>query len=166
MILLRKTVLMLLISVMNLVAAETMAQASLFETIQPHQMMANPSPAPQALYFVSFSIPKEGLAQMVADAHRLRIPAVLRGMVDNDMRVTANAVLDLLKENPKGGVQLDPTAFQKFNITAVPTLVVTCDGRHDRIAGSIRIDDALKKIAESGDCAAVARQLLTGAGAA
>lgn len=58
------------------------------------------------------------------------------------------------------GVQIDPTLFTQYNITTVPALVVTCPGRYDVIRGSLPLQQALEKVAESGDCAATARHLL------
>ena len=56
-------------------------------------------PTPQAFYFVSFSIPEEGLKRLILDADAFGIPATLRGMVKGDMRETANAVLRLVNED-------------------------------------------------------------------
>lgn len=121
-------------------------------------------PVPQALYFVSFSIPEDGLKALVLEADRLRIPATLRGLINNDFRQTANAVLKLVNDDKRGGVQVDPTAYKTYGITAVPALVVTCSGHFDRVGGNIAPVQALRKIAESGDCSAVAKQLLRAAG--
>jgi conjugal transfer pilus assembly protein TrbC len=117
-------------------------------------------PTPQALYFVSFSIPEEGLKQLILEADTFGIPATLRGMVNNDMRETANAVLRLVNEDKRGGVQIDPKSFQTYGINAVPALVVTCNGRYDRIAGNLALREALTKVAESGDCADTAKTIL------
>ena len=47
------------------------------------------------------------------------LTATLRGMVKGDMRETANAVLRLVNEDKRGGVQIDPTAFGTYGINAV-----------------------------------------------
>lgn len=127
---------------------------------QRQQFEGEEKAVPKALYFVSFSIPEEGLKAMVNDADRFHIPATLRGMVNNDMRQTANAVLRLVTEDKRGGVQIDPMSFRTFGINAVPALVVTCEGKFDRIAGNINLTDALKHIAEKGECAETAQEIL------
>ena len=124
------------------------------------QAAAGAKPVPQALYFVSFSIPQTGLKRLILDADRFGIPATLRGMVNNDMRQTANAVLQLVNEDQRGGVQIDPQAFRRYGINAVPALVVTCGETYDRIAGNLALREALTKIAESGDCADTAKAIL------
>ncbi|ELY1973033.1 type-F conjugative transfer system pilin assembly protein TrbC [Aeromonas salmonicida] len=124
------------------------------------QAAAGAKPVPQALYFVSFSIPQTGLKRLILDADRFGIPATLRGMVNNDMRQTANAVLQLVNEDQRGGVQIDPQAFRRYGINAVPALVVTCGETYDRIAGNLALQQALTKVAESGDCADTAKAIL------
>ncbi|EOW4437549.1 type-F conjugative transfer system pilin assembly protein TrbC [Shigella sonnei] len=89
-------------------------------------MQPGEKPVDEALVFVSFSMPPDDLKQRVQDAAALNIPVVIRGMVNGDMRATANAVAGLVKETNTGGVQIDPTTFRKYNITAVPALIVTC----------------------------------------
>lgn len=126
------------------------------------QGMAQPpaSNAPEAHYFVSFSMPDEVLAPLIEQATAYGIPAHLRGMVNGDMRQTANAVLRLVKDRQQGGVSINPMAFTRYGITAVPALVVTCGEGSDRIAGNLALDAALTKIAEAGTCQEIARRLL------
>lgn len=119
-----------------------------------------PESTPPAVYFVSFSIPPEGLKPMLADARRFGIPATIRGLIDNDFRKTASAMFDLAKEDKTLGVQIEPTLYQRYDIRAVPALVVTCPGHFDVIRGSLPLADALKSVAERGECADTARQLM------
>ena len=116
-----------------------------------------------AIYFVSLGIPREGLLPMLKDARRFNIPPTLRGLLNNDMRQTASAMFELSKEDKDAGVQIDPTLFTQYNIRLVPAQVVTCPGHHDVIRGSLPLQQALEKVAESGDCAATARHLLEAA---
>lgn len=80
--------------------------------------------------------------------------------MNNDLRQTASAMYELSKTDNKVGVQIDPTLFSEYHITTVPALVVTCPGHFDVIRGSLPLQQALEKVAEQGDCAATARQLL------
>lgn len=119
-----------------------------------------PQSTPDAVYFVSFSIPEEGLKPMLADARRFGIPATIRGLIDNDFRKTASAMFDLAKTDNTLGVQIEPTLYQRYDIRAVPALVVTCPGHFDVIRGSLPLKEALNNVAERGECAATARKLL------
>jgi len=118
---------------------------------------------PQALYFVSFSIPKEGLKQMMDEAVRYKMPVLIRGLVNNDFRQTVEKTFNLVKEENKGGVQIDPENFKRYNVTAVPALVVTCGNSFDVLYGNLRIQEALEDVVRRGECGPVAKQILEAA---
>lgn len=125
------------------------------------QQEARPDkPAHGALYFVSFAIPETGLKRMLREARRYDIPAVLRGMVNNDMKATADAVMTLVQDGSASGVAIDPTRYREYGITSVPSLVVYCPAGHDVIRGNLRLKQALAKVVEQGDCRDEARTLL------
>lgn len=126
---------------------------------RPHSSPSRPKP--KAIYFVSFSIPEDGLKRLILDADLFGIPTTIRGMVNNDMRDTANAVLRLVGEDKRGGVQIDPKSFSVYGVNAVPALIVTCGDKFDRIAGNISIKESLMKISKSGDCSDTARLILS-----
>ncbi|MDS1407472.1 conjugal transfer protein TrbC [Klebsiella pneumoniae] len=117
-------------------------------------------PAEGALYFVSFSIPEEGLKRMLHETRQYGIPATLRGLVNNDMKTTTDAVLQLVKDGVTDGVQIDPTLYTQYSIRSVPSLVVRCQDGYDVVRGNIHVKQALEKVAQTGDCAQVARQML------
>lgn len=127
---------------------------------QRQQEAQQDKPTHGALYFVSFAIPETGLKRMLTEARRYDIPAVLRGMVNNDMKATADAVMSLVQEGSASGVAIDPTRYREYGITSVPSLVVYCESGHDVIRGNLRLKQALGKVAEQGDCRDEARALL------
>lgn len=127
---------------------------------QQMQYQTAQKPQPAIQYFVSFSIPRNGLAIMLNNAAQFSVPVNIRGMINNDFRQTANTIFEMTKGGNKGGVQINPTAFRQYGIRAVPALVVTCGDTFDRVSGDIRVDGLLRKVAESGDCADVARAAL------
>lgn len=127
---------------------------------QQMQYQAAQKPQPSIQYFVSFSIPQNGLAIMLNNAAQFAVPVNIRGMINNDFRQTANTIFEMTKGSNKGGVQINPKAFRQYGITAVPALVVTCGNKFDRVSGDIRIDGLLRKVAEGGECADVARAAL------
>ncbi|EED4925316.1 type-F conjugative transfer system pilin assembly protein TrbC [Salmonella enterica subsp. diarizonae] len=117
-------------------------------------------PEQGAAYFISFSIPEEGLKRMLRETRRYGIPATLRGMRDNDLKATADAVLSLVKDGVTDGVQIDPTLFTKYDIRSVPALVVYCRQGYDVIRGNLRVKQALEKVATAGDCRQAAGEIL------
>ncbi|MDZ7324880.1 type-F conjugative transfer system pilin assembly protein TrbC [Kosakonia sacchari] len=116
--------------------------------------------APVAMMFVSFSIPEDELRSRVNDAADLGVTVSLRGMVNGDMRQTGTRVANLVKETNKGGMQIDPVSFRRYGVTSVPTLIVKCGKASDRVLGDITLRDALKKVAEEGECAEFADSVL------
>ncbi|MCE1451811.1 type-F conjugative transfer system pilin assembly protein TrbC [Enterobacter hormaechei] len=127
---------------------------------QRQQEAQQDKPTHGALYFVSFAIPQAGLKRMLTEARRYDIPAMLRGMVNNDMKATADAVMSLVQEGSASGVAIDPNRYREYGITSVPSLVVYCESGHDVIRGNLRLKQALGKVAEQGDCRDEARALL------
>lgn len=119
---------------------------------------------PDALYFLSFSIPEAGLKLLVPEAKRLHIPALVSGLIDNNFRKTAEAVFRLSRDGHNGGVQIDPVQFERYSIRAVPALVVTCDAGYDRLSGNLKLKEGLARIAADGECRDTARRLLRAAG--
>lgn len=137
------------------------ADARFIDGLKQSQRDAEPEkPASGALYFVSFSIPPVGLKRMLAEARKYRIPATLRGMVGNDMRTTANAVLALVNDGATAGVQIDPMPWREYGITSVPALVVYCQAGHDLLRGNLHLKPALQKVVEKGTCRDEAQLLL------
>ena len=117
-------------------------------------------PTHGALYFVSFAIPQAGLKRMLTEARRYDSPATLRGMVNNDMKTTATAVMALVQDGSASGVAIDPTRFREYGITSVPSLVVYCEAGHDVIRGNLHLKQALEKVVGKGECRDEAQQLL------
>ncbi|EBC2122866.1 type-F conjugative transfer system pilin assembly protein TrbC [Salmonella enterica] len=128
--------------------------------VRKQQSSQTEKPASGAVYFVSFSIPEEGLKRMLGETRRYGIPATLRGMLNNDLKATANAVLSLVKDGATDGVQIDPTMFSKYDIRSVPSLVVYCSQGYDVVRGNLRIKQALEKVATAGDCRQAAGVIL------
>ncbi len=134
------------------------------ELVRKQQAAQKDKPQQGAVYFVSFSIPEEGLKRMLGETRHYGIPATLRGMVNNDLKTTAEAVLSLVKDGATDGVQIDPTLFSQYGIRSVPALVVFCSQGYDIIRGNLRVGQALEKVAATGDCRQVARTLLNNPG--
>lgn len=128
--------------------------------VQQQQQAQQGKPNTGAIYFVSFSIPEEGLQRMLHETQRYGIPATLRGLVNNDMKQTVGAVTGLVKNGVTDGIQIDPTLYSQYGINSVPALVVRCEKGFDVIRGNLKIEQALEKIVKQGDCADIAQQLL------
>lgn len=108
---------------------------------------------PTVLVFVSFSMPETAIKQLAHDLKKLGGALVIRGLINNSFRDTS-LYLQKLGE----GVLLDPTLFEKFNITSVPTFIIV-EGdlkseqtpKHDRLQGNVSLRFVLERAVKEGE---------------
>jgi conjugal transfer pilus assembly protein TrbC len=105
----------------------------------------------QIYVFVSFSMPEQLLSELVNESARLRIPALLNGLIDNSMPKTVKKMEQLAKSVPGFNLQIDPTAFERFGIQQVPALVVEHQSHFDVLYGNLTLKEGLLRIATHGD---------------
>jgi conjugal transfer pilus assembly protein TrbC len=92
------------------------------------EQQAKGVPAPGGLsVFVSLSMPRGNLELLVAEAERTGATLVLRGMVDRSISKTMRAVRKLVGQR-KIAWTIDPDAFARFRVEAVPVFVLTRQG--------------------------------------
>ncbi len=101
--------------------------------------------------FVSFSMPENLLKQSMESAEKLNVTLVFNGLIENSMRATAERLSILAKAYPELSIQIDPVAFEDFNIEDVPALVVNVGDVFDVLSGNIDLMDALTLINARGD---------------
>lgn len=116
--------------------------------------------APHLLVFVSLGMPAATLERMMADAEQFHVTFVLRGMIDRDMQKTMQAVKNVIGQH-KVAWFIDPDAFKRFAVTAVPSYVLLkrgavardcggsqcfADGDFAKVSGDVSIDYALNQI--------------------
>jgi conjugal transfer pilus assembly protein TrbC len=121
------------------------------------------------LIFVSFSMPEVSIKGWMNEAEKIGAPVVIRGLVNNSFKATIQKMTELARDN-HGGVQLDPTLFQKYQINQVPAVVVTTTEdtwpnetpkEYIKVYGDVHLDYALKKIADQkGEAARIAERML------
>ncbi len=112
--------------------------------------------------FASLGMPKASLDRLIDDASRLRAPIVLRGLVDGSLGATRRRIAEAMGERLVAW-QIDPTLFSRFDVSAVPALVlvdpaqpipVECKtdqcraGGFAKVAGDVTAEYALRLIAE------------------
>ncbi|MDD5366676.1 MAG: type-F conjugative transfer system pilin assembly protein TrbC [Gallionellaceae bacterium] len=118
-------------------------------------------PAPGGLsVFVSLTMPRASLERLVAEAERTGATLVLRGMVDHSITKTVIAARKLIGKRQVAWT-IDPDAFRRFDVQAVPVFVLTRSGAqplgcgddqclpvadYARLAGDVSIGYALEAI--------------------
>ncbi|MHB1948902.1 MAG: type-F conjugative transfer system pilin assembly protein TrbC [Gammaproteobacteria bacterium] len=122
------------------------------------------------LIFISFSMPKESIKGWMNEAKKTGASVIVRGLINNSFKDTVKTLTELAQDN-RGGVQLDPTLFQRYQIEKVPAVVVvdnvrclpnqSCKENYDVVYGDITLSYALNKIAnQNDDLSIIARQAI------
>ena len=107
--------------------------------------------APTVLVFASFSMPQATIKHLAMDLKKVGGALVIRGLINNSFKETAMALQKLGE-----GVLLDPTLFEKYNVTSVPTFIifeVDLKDEHppyDRLTGNVSLRFVLEKVAQEG----------------
>ena len=133
---------------------------------QPGQTDKNTNPllAYPLFVFVSATIPKISLKQLMIQTRKANGVLVFRGLIGGSLRNTQQFLGEIAKENVSAII--DPRLFTSFKIELVPSFVVinksadlaqncqeiSCDFTpiHDRITGNITLDYALEQISQDG----------------
>lgn len=111
------------------------------------------------MVFASFTMPAESLQRLVRQANRVGATVVFNGFKDNSMKATAAAINALGEAG--GNVIVNPNAFAKYQIAAVPTVVLATPAAFEQvdengcalpdhyaaIAGDVSLDYALDELA-------------------
>ena len=136
----------------------------------------NRGSAPQFMVFVSVSMPETALRQIIAQTSAAGGVVVFRGFPGNSAKqfiASLSKVVD--KDSQYASIGIDPRLFRAFDVTAVPTYVVSssdfspCDGLtcvsspppHDRMVGNVTVSYALQTFADdNGPGALVAKTAL------
>lgn len=124
-------------------------------------------PAEESALFimVSCSMPRESIERLASQANKAGATLVLRGMVDDSLKKTAETVADFLQRYPGAQFQIDPTVFKRFAVAQVPAFVIStpppdtktcgqeCDPRNtfSSVAGDVTLDYALEYLARQRD---------------
>lgn len=85
------------------------------------------------LVFASLGMPRASLERMVADAERVSAVIVLRGVQAGSLRQTAASIQQLLGQR-KVAWQIDPSLFKRFEVSAVPAVVLIDPARPVQVA--------------------------------
>ncbi len=104
--------------------------------------------------FVSFAMGEQSINQIVKSAKRHGATIVLRGLYKNSMRETIAKLADA------AGIIIDPTLFEKYTVTSVPTFILCNEDKFDVLRGNVSIKFALEQFASSGDLKEYAKSRL------
>lgn len=111
------------------------------------------------MVFVSFAMPRESLKRAISMANKVGASVVFRGFKNNSLKETSLAIKAL--DEGGGNVLVNPNAFIKYKVRAVPMVVLAQDGTADNVdaegcalpddyasvSGDVSLDYALDEIA-------------------
>jgi conjugal transfer pilus assembly protein TrbC len=103
--------------------------------------------------FVSLSMPKSILEQYGQIAKQIGAKLIIRGFKNNSFKETVEYTKEVV-------CQVDPVAFKKFNITSVPSFVLSTNDQFDKLVGNVSIKYALEQFATQGDLKTQAQEYL------
>jgi conjugal transfer pilus assembly protein TrbC len=120
---------------------------------------AEDTEAPQLMVFVSLSMPEAALKRIGEQARKAGAVLVFRGLKYGLRKGGWNDSLNALKPLATTGadIQIHPELFTRFNVTVVPTLVVTsspktgcqddaCAAKAASVVGDVTMDYALDQL--------------------
>lgn len=127
----------------------------------------NPRPALQI--FVSSSMPKPLLKNYALEAKKYGGVLVFRGLPDGSVHKLTEFLMDIVTEE-SSAMQIDDESFAAFEITNVPTIVLSkpetifskeeIEAKFDKVTGNITIKAALELFVGSGDMKLNVQKLL------
>lgn len=116
--------------------------------------------APRLIIFASLGMPDVAIKQFMNDGAHYHAAVVLRGLWNNSFKETIDKIYNLIKDDNKGGLLINPIWFKKFNIQSVPAFVIQSGDKYDILYGNIPFRRVLKIVSEQGETAEVAKSVL------
>ncbi len=110
--------------------------------------------------FMSFSVPLESWKDLSGQLEMTDGFFVLKGFPDNSFEEGTLKIMELRTKGVNAPIDIDPAAFEEFEIDSVPAIVLEDGKKTDTIQGNLRLDAALREIAEKGECCERAKELL------
>lgn len=119
--------------------------SSLFENLEKKHL-AKSHPNTQLLIFVSQSVPANSIKELWEQAQRVGGKLVFRGLVGASFKQTHHYIQEL-------GIvaDIDPTKFDEFEVTQVPTFVLSKESNYDKMVGNISLVEFLEQSSSNGD---------------
>lgn len=111
------------------------------------------------MVFISFSVPLESWKDLSAQLEKTDGVFVLKGIPDNSFEKLSEKLVELKAAGVNAPIDIDPEKFETHGIVEVPAFVLEEGPRTDKIFGNIRLDTALREIAEKGEMRDMAKEI-------
>ncbi len=123
--------------------------------------------------FVSSSMSNNLLKEYATEAKKYNAILVFKGLPEGSFKSLSNLILSMQdqgKDEELSAIQIDDEAFERFNVTSVPSIVLSLNSEcepnttrkltYDKVDGNISIRSALEKFASSGDVRFAANKII------
>ena len=137
------------------------AAVDLESVVKQYQARASIPPQDDVYVFASFTMPPGSLKRLVDDAARIGATVIFRGFKNNSMRETAQVLATY--KNDRVHAVVNPLAFTKYRVNAVPTVALLLPQAKERmdseghahpetyaaVLGDVPLEYGLEHIAQS-----------------
>lgn len=124
------------------------------------------------LIFISMSMPKSAIENLITQGEKVGAVFVLRGLVDGSLKKTQKSFYAAMNGH-KVGAMINPELFKTFNVTKVPTFAIYANAKQNplntgckiapefvTITGSVSVRYALEQMQQNSKLSGVAANLL------
>lgn len=120
-------------------------RSSLLQGLEAKQSL-NSSSNTQFLIFVSQSMPASSIKELFQQSQKVGGKLLFRGLIGGSFKETQSSIQEL-------GIvaDIDPTKFEEYGVTFVPTFVLSKGERHDKMTGNITLSSFLEQASQIGD---------------
>ncbi len=113
----------------------------------------------QLLVFISFSAPIPTWKEFSSILLTAKGAFVLRGIPSNSFTLFSKRVEELRKEGIYAPILIDPEAFERYAIDAIPSVVLFDESKHDKLVGNRVLLSSLQLFAEQGETKTLAHKI-------
>jgi conjugal transfer pilus assembly protein TrbC len=115
------------------------------------------------LIFISSSMSKNNIAELIESAKYYNATLVMKGFIEGSFKKTTEFLTQFFQEGESDiGVIIDPTLFAEFEVKMVPTFVLAKDISFDKIAGNQPLKSVLEIFKDQGELKVEAESFLKG----
>jgi conjugal transfer pilus assembly protein TrbC len=144
-----------ILAVLGIFVVSTITSAHEFKVIQEKTISTKRN---GLLIFVSFSMPSSLLIKLDEIARKAGGKLIIRGLKNNSFKETIAYIKQMQSQGI--AVDIDPQAFECFDVQLVPAFVLSEGLKYDKITGNVSVRYALEQFVQHGDLSAKAKEYL------
>jgi len=108
------------------------------------------------MVFISFSMPDEAIKELLIESQKYNAGLVIQGLKNDSFDETIKKISSLIeKAGSVGGIQIDPSLFNKYNVKEVPTYILkentSYDSKYDSLIGASGLSHAIEIFKKHGE---------------